>query len=470
MNLQTLLSGKKTFRLLLLLNFIISAVIFYAFRNTTGGDTSTYFGLADGIRNGNYSYWYFLDQEYPDTFRNPGYPIYLAAIRSISESLRFLQLIQFLFYGGAIALILSITDLLYPHRNTLVIKNLFLLFLLPSIHVASYIPTVFPEIIVTFLLLLSIWLDLKLPYNKWYKYIVLGLLYGILFQIRPVILFLPVIISVARYFQIRNNFSFIKNFVMLLIFALTMVPYGLWNKKHHGVFKITSLEGGGGVFHLGYWMFKLPDYYEPRYWGNYCTRELIPFIDESERDDYIKAYNAEWDEIDAACNPLLTAKDSMMMNIKKEYPSLFHTFNSEYTIKRENLLKEYAIKNIKDDMPFYIKAKIYSAIRLWVTGIPLKEYKTAGGIKKMYLLYPFCITLLTFLAAIIFIPAAFIKQGQNMKPLIIIIIIALYFGCMHIPFTIQSRYTIPVRLELLLMIAVSVYMIFFRRHAQNTTH
>ncbi len=460
MKLTGLLKSRKTFNLLLVLNFITAVVVFFIFKSKTGGDTQTYFGLADGILHGSYSYWYFLDQYYPDTFRNPGYPLFLAAIRLFTHSILVVQLIQFIFYFAAIRLVMSIVDLLY--KDTIVIKNLFLLFLLPSIHVASYIPTIFPEILVTYLILLAIWIDLKQPSGSWKKYIILGLLYGVIFQIRPVIMFLPFLIAILNYIRNRQTFPIFKNVVLLSIFVLTMVPYGLWNKKNHGVFKVTSLEGGGGVFHLGYWMFKLPDYYEPRYWGNYCTRELIPFIDENEKDHYIQKYNVEWDEIDAATAPFLTAADTAMIAVKKNYPSLFKTYNSNYTMKREALLKEYALKNIKADLPFYIKAKCYSAVRLWVTGIPLKEFGPAGTAKKIYLMYPFLITLTTFIAALIFLPIAFIKFRPAMLPLIVILMITLYFGIMHIPFTIQSRYTIPVRLELLMMIAVAVYVIFFK--------
>lgn len=459
MKLVEMLKSKKIYRLLLILNFLAAIVIFYLFRSQTGGDTYTYFGLADGIRHGFYSYWYFLDYPYPDTFRNPGYPLFLAAIRIFSESLLAVQLIQFLLYLGAVQLILSIIDSLY---NSIIIKNLFLILLLPSVHVASYIPAVFPEVLVTFLILLSIWLDLKMLPGKWMKYIVMGLLYGIIFQIRPVFLFLPFLLAFYNYFRNRQAFPVLKNVVLLAIFVVTMVPYGLWNKKHHGVFKITSLEGGGGVFHLGYWMFKLPDYYEPRYWGNYCTREMIPFIEEKDRENYIKAYNAEWDKIDSACNPLLTGADTAMISIQKEHKKLFKTFNTTYTLKREALLKEFAVKNIKSDFPFYIKAKLYSAIRLWVTGIPMKEMSDAGTLKKMYLIYPFIITLATFFAALILLPIAFFKFRPAMLPLLGILMITIYFGIMHIPFTIQSRYTIPVRMELLMLIAVSSYFLFFK--------
>jgi len=246
---------------------------------------------------------------------------------------------------------------------------------------------------------------------------------------------------------------------MLVLFVCTMIPYGMWNKTHHGTFKITSIEGGGGVFHLGYWSFKLPDYTENRYWGNYCPREMISFSDEKDREANISSYNKEWDLIDSLTAPYLTTQDSEMIALQPKYPYLFKTYSSGYTQKREQLLKQLAIEHIKADPVYYVKEKFYSAIRLWVTGIPVKEYKSAGIARRIYLIYPFIITGITFLAGLIFITIGFIKIKRYRKQMLPLLLITLYFGIMHIPFTIQSRYTIPVRFELLLMIAAAVYLL-----------
>jgi len=461
MDLTGFLKSRKTFIILIVLNFIGAVIMFYIFNSKVRGDARTYFGLADGILQGTYSYWYFLDHYYPDTFRNPGYPLFLAAIRIFTHSVIVVQVIQFLFYFGAVRLLFSILDLMF--RDTMIIKNIFLMFLLSSIHIVSYTTAILPEILVTFLLLLSIWIDLKLPSDRWKKYIILGFLYGFLFQVRPVVLFLPFLIAILNYIKNRQSFPLFKNVVLLSIYMITMIPYGLWNKANHGVFKITSLEGGAGVFHLGYWMFKLPDYYEVRYWGNYCTREMIPLIDEKDREFNIKKFNAEWDEIDSALAPLLTAADTAMIKLKPGYISLFKTYNSNYVIKREQLLKEYTLKNIKSDLFYYFKVKCYTVARLWVTGIPMRDFRPAGLIKKLNLMYPFLITFITFITALIVIPISFFKYRPAMLPLTGILMIVLYFGIIHIPFAIQARYTIPVRFELMMMIAVSLYLLFFQK-------
>src|SRR5688572_24475828 len=239
-----LLKSSKTTRLLFILNIVVSLVIFILLRNDTGGDTHTYIGLADGILSGNYSYWHFLENPFPDTFRNPGYPLFLVFIRIFEKSIITIQIIQLLLYFFSIQLVLGILKNTFQRIE---INNLFLIFLLPAVYMPIYTKDIFPEILVTFLILLSFRIQIKLSDSKIYKYVLLGLLYGFMFQVRPVFILVPVIILILNFFTKRQAFNWPGNILLLSVFILTMIPYGLWNKKNHGVFKITSLEGGGGV-------------------------------------------------------------------------------------------------------------------------------------------------------------------------------------------------------------------------------
>ncbi|MGR6088592.1 MAG: hypothetical protein ACU4F9_10475 [Arcticibacter sp.] len=457
MKIKGIISNHTATKWLFLLNIVIGGLVFYVFRNNTGGDTSTYIGLADGILHGQYSYWYFTGIYFPDTFRNPGYPLFISIFRLFTDSILLIQLFQFFLYAASIFLILQIIEKMFKEVE---IKNIFLLLLIPSIYIVPYAAMIFPEILVTFLMLLVIRILLMETWSGYSKYLILGLLFGVIFQIRPVILFLPFLIILVMWMIKRNDMPWIKCLVMVFVFLLSMMPYGLWNYKNHGHFKVTSLEGGGGVFHLGYWAMKLPDVYEGRYWNNYCVREMIPMIDEGERDQNIIRYNLEWDRIDSIINPLLSSRDTLMMSLHAKNQSLFETNNSAYVMKREEVLKDIAVKNILSDFPWYLKAKIYTSIRLWVTGISEREMKSAGPAKKIFLIYPFLITFITFLLALILIPMLFFKNRDVSRKLIMLLVITLYFGIMHIPFTIQARYTIPVRFELLMMISVSIYYLF----------
>lgn len=460
MDILKALGNKSLGRILLLLNGIVAIVVFYIFRSQLGGDATTYLGLADGITHGLYTYWYFLDTPFPDSFRNPGYPLFLSFFRLFTDSVLVIQIFQLILYIISLYLAVEILRLLF---NLPAVESIFLLLMLPGIYVAYYISAIFPEILVTFLLLTYFYADLKIRKDSWLKVLVLALLAGFIFQVRPVFIFVPVIASLHKFFYNRDSTSFLKQVVLLLLFFATMIPYGLWNRKHHGVFKVTSIEGGGGVFHLGYWAMKLPDYYEYRYWGNYCPEEMIPFTKPGERKQNIDRFNAEWDSIDAGIRHLLNSGDTLMLKAHEQHPELFRTYNSEYAIAREKALLRFTIEDIKSDLPFYLKVKLYSAIRLWVTGIPLKDYREATAKGKILLLYPFVITLVTFLAALILIPMAWHHKPEWMRRLSLMLIITAYFGLIHIPFTIQSRYTIPVRIELLMIISVSAYIILDRK-------
>lgn len=443
---------------LFVFNVILAVCVFFVFIDQTGGDTDTYIGLADGILKGEYSYWHFTGEYFPDTFRNPGYPLFLAFFRIFSASVFLIQLVQLLMYVASMILMLQVIGKLF---DSVEIKNIFLLLLLPSLHVASYTAMIFPEILVTFLILLIIRIDLIPNWNSWYKYIFLSLLFGFLFQVRPVTIFIPFIYVFVKWYVLQKNGLFFKHLLMLVLYFITMIPYGLWNLKNHGHFKITSLEGGGGVFHLGYWAMKIPDHYEGRYWNNYCVREMIPMIEEADRFDNLGKYNNEWDEIDSIIKPLLTDRDTLMIALHNQHPSLFETNNSDYVMKREEILKQKTIDNILRDLPWYVKVKTYSAIRLWVTGVPIKEFESAVFMKRIYLIYPFIITFITFLLSLILIPWVLFKNSEVRRKLIFIFILISYFGIMHVPFTIQSRYTIPVRLELLMALSVSFYFLLY---------
>lgn len=463
MNYIAILESRKTTWVLFLLNAMLSAMLFFVYKDQHGGDAATYLGLADGILHGEYSYWYFLEESYPDTFRNPGYPLFLAAIRFFTSSILVIQLIQWFLYLLSIRLVMNLFDKLVGRVE---VTSIFLFLLIPSLYITMYVTMIFPEVLVTFLILLSLVIDVNVR-NSFGKFVALGLIYGFIFQIRPAFLFVPFLFFLMKWFSQRRSFLFWKQSVVLVVFMLSMIPYGLWNQRHHGVFKVTSIEGGGGVFHLGYWSFKLPDYYVTHYWNNYCAEEMIPMINMDEKEKYVQQFNDEWIRIENELEPLLGAKDHAIMLQHEANPGLFPTYNSAYTLEREKLLTSATMEHIKTDFPFYAKAKMYGAVRLWVTGIPMKDIRGAGFVKKLVLCYPFLITIVTFVTALILIPWSFRKYKSAMAGFAPMLVLILYFGIIHLPFTIQSRYTIPVRMELLMFIAMGLYLLLVKNKTQQ---
>ncbi len=496
-----ILSNKKTYWILIFLNLIVSITVFILNRNSLGGDYATYSSLAEGLLKGKYSMYYFLQEKFPDTYRNPGYPIFLAILKIFSPSIIFVQIVQLAIYF--LTIIISIKILNHYFNDNDYIKNLFLFFLLININIVMLSTYFLPEILMSFLILFSFYFELKFTKNNYFKFLFLGLLYGIIFQVRPIFLFFPILKVVIDFFLNRTNFKFIKYLTMIFIYFLSMIPFGLWNYFHHGVFKITSLKGGAEVLNSGYWAQKIPNYEEHRSFGNMFYEEPLLFINLKDKSRNIENYNKEWDYIDSASLKYLTNVDMFYKELKAEkkkadqfrknlkehhiydsispshksiyssiignklkehsiFDSIPITFSSRYTIEREKIILDVTLKDIINDKEYVIKSKIYSAIRLWVTGIPLAKFRNATLKVKLLLLCPMFLTGFIFLLSIIFIPIAFIKFKILYAKLHSILIIIIYFGLIHVPFVIQSRYTIPVRMLLLIVLSVSIYYVLFK--------
>lgn len=103
-----------------------------------------------------------------------------------------------------------------------------------------------------FLVTLILYIELYHDHTKWYNVLLLVVLYAFCFQMRPVILFIPFLRFAYYLFKYRKAYL-LKNITFILLFVASLLPYGFWNLKHHHTFKITPLEGGGGVMYLGYW-------------------------------------------------------------------------------------------------------------------------------------------------------------------------------------------------------------------------
>lgn len=452
------LNHRRPFLILLALNVLVSVVVFFAFHGKKSGDQDTYLGYAEGLAHGRYSYWYFLPDYLPDTFRNAGYPVFLFLVRSVTKSILVLALIQLALYFYAIWLALQTLSRLGGPANYQS-RNLFLLLLLPNVQGPYFAAVVYPEILVMFLVMLYYHVVLTQSAGSWRRTVVLGLLAGVLVQVRPVFLFFPVLQIGFDWLYERRAFRAPLAAAFLLLFGGTLIPYGLWNYKHHGVFKVTSLEGGGGVMQIGFWALRMPSYREQHYWTNTMGDEIIQFVDPADVPGYIDAFNAEWAAINRECAPLQSHQDSVygpMMRLR--IPHLFPTYSSAYTRKREELLVKYTIDHIRDEPGYFLKTRLYTLVRLWVTGIQRRDWFAAtSAVQRLKVVYPALVSGFTFLLALVCIPWALVRRRLWQVPAFMLALgLVGYFGVLHLPFAIQARYTIPVRLLFFLCIAQAV--------------
>lgn len=444
---------------------IVAAIVLFAFRNAYGGDLGTYTGLADGILHGRYSFWWKLNVYVPDTFRNPGYPLFLVPFRLFTDSMWPVQVVQLLLYTASVLMVPRIIENL--GGGTLA-KNIFLLLLLPSVNIAYFTAAILPEIPVLFFITLFTWL-VTTPGGAWRHPVLLGLLLVAAFQCRSPLLLFPLAWTAMRLFFHDHPFRVRPAMLILTVFALGLVPYATWNLIRHGTFKPTPLEGGGGVLHMGWWSGKIPGHQERWYWGNTASEELVEFIPSERVPEQVAAFNAEWSAIDSALAPLLTRTDSIMLVSFASRGDLFRTYNARYTLAREELLKRATFAHMKEEKGYTAAHSLYGAVRFWVTGLNPRKFHEAGLAGKVALLYPLLLTLIIFLTAVIIVPMAFIRTPHLAKRTGDLWIWIVYFGAIHAPFAIQARYTIPVRMLLFALIALCIEHMVISRKAPPTS-
>jgi hypothetical protein len=262
-----------------MLTALSSFVLFFLNINNIVGDEYMYIYCAKALHQGKYTHWIIIDEYIPDTFRNPGYALFIYLLQFISESTMLIKATQLILLFISIYLFLKIINY---YNKDLVLKNIFLLLLNINFVILAYPGYIFPETLMIFLITLIFYIELTWKDDSWKKTLLLVILYSYTFQVRPVILFIP-FIRFAYLIYKYKALNIEKNIVFIVLFIASMLPYGYWNYKTHGVFKVTPLEGGAGVIYLGYWSPKMVDYKEKNYWYNTSPKDaFVNFSDEKE--------------------------------------------------------------------------------------------------------------------------------------------------------------------------------------------
>jgi hypothetical protein len=449
-----MLATQRAFRVLLVLNVLMVFFLMWSTRGVVLSDTWSYVGLAEGILHGEYSMWWPLEADYPDTFRTPGFPLMIAVVMFVFGTWKAMVWVNFVLYWVALYLTLRTIGRYDPRPLT---RNLFLLLLLPMINVPYYINQVYTEI--PTLVAISLFLFVVMRPGKWTVggSAALGLLFGFMFQCKPVFLIFPTLFAVAAFLMDRKNFDVRGQMVMLFTFVVTLLPYGYWNLRNHGVFKVTQLEGGGGYMHFSYWCGKMPGYTDHISLGNFTGDEIIRFTPEDSVPKHIAAFEEEWAEIKSRIDPLLTAKDSVMVASRADMPYIPHmTFNSEFTLMREKILQRQGLEHMWNDPWYTLAYKSYSAVRLWVIGIQRGDFQRASIAGKVQMLYATGITGLVFLLSLALIPLAYERGRLSWASTWPLVFALVYVGFFHLPFTIQARYTTCVRFAMLALLAMAI--------------
>jgi hypothetical protein len=447
------LGRKAVYRALLLLNATVAALVLWASRHTMLSDSWSYLRLAEGILHGQYSMWWQLGDGYPDTFRTPGYPLLIAAFLKLFGSWKPLLVLQFVLYAAGVQLSMLTLDRLGGGRAE---RSLFLLLLLPMVNIPFYIAQLYTEIPILAAIALVIYLMARYPVWTWRVAVAIGLLLGFVFQCRPIFLLMPFVLVAAAWVMDRKPGMVPPQLLMLAVFCLTVLPFGIWTKVNHGIFKVTPLEGAGSYMHLGYWSGKTPGYTDTYYLRNFNGDELVQFTPRDSVPSHIRAYGKEWEGIKAQLDPLLTAKDSAMMALPTVKTHQQRTYNTHYTLLREKLLTKLALQHYWNDPWYTLKFKAYSAVRLWVTGIQVQEFRDASMGGKLAMLYATVSTGLEFLLFIVLVVWAYGRRKLSIRKTWPMLLFLVYSTILYLPFTIQSRYTVPVRMVMIMILVLAM--------------
>jgi len=463
--LSSILNKKSTFYFLLGFTGLVSLVLFFINIKVVTGDEYTYMYYVKGMHQGRYTYWYFIKDYIPDTFRNPGYPVFLYLLSFINDSVTFVKAIQLLLLFAAIFFMLRIIE---KYDNSLLLKNLFLILVNINFVLLSYSALIFPEMLMLLLITLIVYIEISMENNNWTKVLLLALIYGYCFQVRPVILFIPFIRFLFFLYQYKK-LSVIKNVTFITVFILTLLPYGFWNLKHHNKFKITPIEGGAGAMYLGYWSPKMINQLEDKLWRNVMYKDVMfNFAEMEDVPHNVELFNNEIDSVYRVCAKYILVEDTIHLTEMRKHTNLFVTHNAKYTEEREKLFNSLSVMHYVKDWKYTIKLKTYSFFRLWYTGLSFDE---KGGKKSLTTLLPniiaFVGTFTTVILFIVYFLTCLWKRKDIIKKLAIPLMLCFYFAFFHVPFVIQSRYTIPVRMLYLFSLAFMIYKIHF---TQKNTH
>lgn len=455
------LGRRPVFLVLLGLNVLVTLAIMWASRHTMLSDAWSYICLAEGITHGEYSMWWQLPEEYPDTFRAPGYPLFLAFFIAVFGTWKVAVPVQFAMYAWSVWAMLKVVERLDDRLAT---RSLFLLLLLPMVNVPYYITQIYTEVPTLTLVTGVLYLLMVVGLRRWYHAALLGALFALLFQMKPVFLLFPfVFVAIFFYFD-RSRTALARSGLVLAVFVGLLLPYALWNKKHHGVLKPTPLEGSGYYMHFAHWAGKFPGYTEQVYWYNSAGNEIVRFVDDTEIQANISAYEGEWAEFKTRLAPLLTARDSAMFDARPNMPhGTVNTFNTAYTLERERLLAEKAMEHLRAEPGYTALRMAYTGLRVWVIGVQLDDLRSTGALGKAKLLFPAVVTGLTFILLVVFVPLAYRKSRLDIRRTWPLLLFLIYISGIYLPFTIQARYSTPVRFAMFAILALAIAGLWWER-------
>ncbi len=449
------LDRERAVQALLALNVLLALGAFVLLRGNLSIDHHSYWNLAMGLLQGKYSMWYFLDPYPADTMRTPGFPLFVALASLGGRSLTTAQLAQLMLHVASLCLALRLVRKLAGDAP--IARVIFLLLVIPNAQLLHYLPAILPETLMVFLVTLYLTLELEDPADNLWRHAGIGLLLGVCALVRPV----AVLVPFARFAFVRRpdhrRARFLGAAISVLVTLLCMLPYGVWNAQVHHKFSIMPIEGSSPNREMGFWQHRLPDQPTHRFWrDNWMGNEVVYFIDPADLPRNIAEYHAQWDRIDAAAEPFLSERDRARLPVMRAKPELFLTFEAPYTFARSQAIEKELAARIREAPGYYLTTRLYSAVRLWVTGVNRARFAKPGLVPKVVALYPTIASGVSFGLGLPFAAWAIARRrAARVSTLPFWLLGFVYWGA-HVPMSIQSRYTVPLHVGALVLVATAL--------------
>ncbi|KND49438.1 MAG: Conserved membrane protein [Parcubacteria bacterium C7867-003] len=201
-----------------------------------GSDSFEYKVLADNIIS---DHFFTLDLKNPEYFRTPGYPFFIAFFKLISGSYFFVTLIQILLTLLTGYLIYLLARGVTTERWAVLSAVLFLLE--PSVILHSMV--LLSDVLYVFLIVLSTYI----LFNKketTFNYFCAGLVVGVSCIVRPISVFLPILVCLFIIYKSFGNSKMFYRFlpVFILGFLIVILPWMVRNKIQSGYFTLSSIS------------------------------------------------------------------------------------------------------------------------------------------------------------------------------------------------------------------------------------
>lgn len=445
---------------MIMVNVLVAGIVFVSSSYASFPDGPSYIQMAKGLLVGRFSSWYFLPEYIPETLRMCGYPFFLSIFLRFFDGDFPIKIVQLGMYFAAIFVALRII----AHRiSGNFVQLIFLVLTAINIQVPYYAGQIATETATGFFLTLYCYM-MMVPLRTARNGALTGLLAAVVFQLRPGYLYLPFAVAIVFFFLpgiLKERRTFIVT--KLAVFIFLLIPFGLWNKRHHGVFKVTSLAGAASGAHMGYWTFLLPRDYNVNFiWGQFTIpNEFFMFslyrLTDSERARNAVLFEAEKEAIHSAVTPLESDADRKTIDLMERlHPNVFLLHNTAYTMAREKVQARYLLRHIAENPGDYFLARTITFARLWFTGINLTRLKSATSIPaKFKVILPCLITFCFIFMGFIFSTLCFGFRVLDWREWAVPYMIAVYAAGSHSIFPISARYTVPIHLLLLMLVAVA---------------